>query len=55
MKDIKIEDKYGWYMRHRKKEKKMDNNNDNENKEQNIKKETKNELNYEDIELDSIF
>ena len=53
MKDVKLEDKYGWYMRHRKTE--------NENqKEKTVKEEKKNvkennNINYEDIELDSLF
>ena len=47
MKDVKIEDQYGWYMRHRKGEKKDDKKNEGYN--------YYNSMNYEDIEIDSLF
>ena len=48
MKDVKLEDKYGWYMRHRK-NKKEENNNEK------LKAKNENGINYEDIEIDSLF
>ncbi len=48
MKDIKLEDNYGWYMRHRKKV----NEEYMKKGEKKIKKEN---INYEDIEIDSLF
>ena len=53
MKEVKLEDKYGWYMRHRKDE----NKEEKENKEKidDKKEKVDNIMNYEDIELDSLF
>jgi tRNA-dihydrouridine synthase len=48
MKDVKLEDKYGWYMRHRKNDKK-------DKKENKSDLDKNNNINYEDIELDSLF
>ena len=62
MKDVKMEDKYGWYMRHRKNEKNLNNINDNneddidnENKEQYDINENNINNNDEDIEINSLF
>ena len=48
MKDMKMEDKYGWYMRHRKNEKNKSENNEKINK-------SENQINYDDIDIDSLF
>ena len=48
MKDMKMEDKYGWYMRHRKNEKNKSENNEKINK-------NENQINYDDIDIDSLF
>ena len=61
MKDVKMEDKYGWYMRHRKKEKNLnvDNKEINKNEIDNEKIEQNNtnedDINDEDIEINSLF
>ena len=52
MKDMKMEDKYGWYMRHRKNEK---NKNKIENKSDEKINKNENQINYEDIDIDSLF
>ena len=51
MKDVKLEDKYGWYMRYRK----NNNNIEKQKKKDEEKKKKENDINYEDIEIDSIF
>jgi len=51
MKDVKLEDKYGWYMRHRSKNKDIE----KQKKKDEEKKKKENNINYEDIEIDSLF
>ena len=55
MKDIKMEDKYGWYMRHRKNEKNLNNDKNIEIKKEEPKSINENDINYEDIEINSLF
>ena len=55
MKDIKMEDKYGWYMRHRKNEKNLNNDKNIEIKKEEQKNINENDINYEDIEINSLF
>ena len=49
MKDVKLEDKYGWYMRHTKKQNKEETDKNKEDKKE------ENNINYEDIEIGSLF
>ena len=55
MKDVKLEDKYGWYMRYRKNEIKEEKEKIEKEKQEKEKKKKENEINYEDIEIDSLF
>ena len=52
MKDVKLENKYGYYMRHRNKKNQIIKGDDKESEE---KRKKENTFNYEDIEINSLF
>ena len=55
MKDVKLEDKYGWYMRHRKTEQQKEKEKEKLKKKQEDKKKNENIINYDDIDINSLF